>query len=246
MKKSYGTSFLFDRPLKFAKTHKGSNTDFGWKIAKRSALPSEVTRQRWHGQRLTLTCLPIKIGILWSNHAQIRGKIRNQQNVYELRLMPQPLTFMKIMDRILYRVDGVTQVSVLDTTISGVDSGRFGGDELLSLKVFNVLRNRVSAHVNEENNFWWGHADGNDDNSLGTSHDNFVIPNLKSIFGRAKSVVKYQGRRLAWGHKLIINRGGHSEIISSHLWAEEKMLIRIAFANWIFQIIFPFSLWDLI
>ena len=62
--------------------------------------------------------------------------------------MSKPLTLVKIMDRILYRTDGVTQVSILDTTISGVDSGRFGGDELLSLKVFNVLRNRVSAHVN--------------------------------------------------------------------------------------------------
>ena len=52
------------------------------------------------------------------------------------------------MDRILYRSDCVTQVSVLDTTIFGVDSGRLNGDELLSLKVFNVLGNRVSAHVN--------------------------------------------------------------------------------------------------
>ena len=52
------------------------------------------------------------------------------------------------MDRIFNRTDGVAQISVLDTTISGVDSGWFGGDELLSLKVFNVLRNRVSAHVN--------------------------------------------------------------------------------------------------
>ena len=46
--------------------------------------------------------------------------------------MPQPLTFMKKVDRILYRTDGVTQVSVVSTTISGVDSGRFDGDELLS------------------------------------------------------------------------------------------------------------------
>ena len=61
--------------------------------------------------------------------------------------MPQPLTLMKIMDRILYWTDGVTQVSVVGTTISGVDSGRFDGDELLSFKVFNVLGNRVSAHV---------------------------------------------------------------------------------------------------
>ena len=62
--------------------------------------------------------------------------------------MAKSLTLVKIADRILYRTDGVAQVTVLDTTISGVDSGRFDGDELLSLKVFNVLGNRVSAHVN--------------------------------------------------------------------------------------------------
>ena len=62
--------------------------------------------------------------------------------------MPQPLTLVKIIDRILYRADGVTQVSVVGATIFGVDSGRLNGDELLSLKVFNVLRNCVSAHVN--------------------------------------------------------------------------------------------------
>ena len=130
MKKSSGTSFLFDRPLK---RNRGSNTDFGWKIAKRSALPSEVTRQRRQGRRLTLTCLTIKIGILWSNQAQIRGKSQFQQNVYELRLIPKPLTLVEIFDRILYRMDGVTQVPVLNTTISGVDSGRLDGDELLSI-----------------------------------------------------------------------------------------------------------------
>ena len=59
--------------------------------------------------------------------------------------MPQTLTLVKILDRVLYRTDGVTQVSVLHTTISVVDSGRFDGDELLSLKVFNVLGDRVSA-----------------------------------------------------------------------------------------------------
>ena len=132
VKKSSGTSFLLDRPLKFAKTHKGSNTDFGWKIAKRSALPSEVTRQQRQGRRLTLTCLPLKIGILCSNQAQIRGKSQFQQNVYELRLIPKPLTLVKIMDRILYRADSVTQVSVLGTTIFRMNSGRLDGDELLS------------------------------------------------------------------------------------------------------------------
>ena len=62
--------------------------------------------------------------------------------------MSKPLTLVKIMDRVLYRTDGVTQVSVVGATIFGVDSGRLNGDELLSLKVFNVLRNGVSAHVN--------------------------------------------------------------------------------------------------
>ena len=47
--------------------------------------------------------------------------------------MTKPLTLVKIMDRILYRTDGVTQVSILNTTISGVDSGWLNGDELLSL-----------------------------------------------------------------------------------------------------------------
>ena len=52
--------------------------------------------------------------------------------MYKLRLMPQSLTLVVIMDRVFYRTDGVTQVSVVSTTISGVDSGRFDGDELLS------------------------------------------------------------------------------------------------------------------
>ena len=84
-------------------------------------------------RRLTLTCLPIKIRILWSNQAQNRGEIRNQQNVYKLRLMPQTLTLVKIMDRVLYRTDGVTQVSVVGVTIFCMDSGRLNGDELLSI-----------------------------------------------------------------------------------------------------------------
>ena len=62
--------------------------------------------------------------------------------------MLQPLTLVIIIDRILYRTDGITQISVVSPTISGVDSCRLDGDELLSLKVFNVLRNCVSAHVN--------------------------------------------------------------------------------------------------
>ena len=47
--------------------------------------------------------------------------------------MTKPLTLVKIVDRILYRTDGVTQVSVVSPTVSGVDSGRLDGDELLSL-----------------------------------------------------------------------------------------------------------------
>ena len=62
--------------------------------------------------------------------------------------MPQPLTLVKKVDRVLYRVDGVTQVSVVCPTIPGVDSGQLDGDELLSFKVFNVLGDRVSTHVN--------------------------------------------------------------------------------------------------
>ena len=65
--------------------------------------------------------------------------------MYKLRLMPQPLTLVIKMDRILNRTDGVPQVSVVCPTISGADSGWFSGDELLSLKVFNVLGDRVSA-----------------------------------------------------------------------------------------------------
>ena len=90
-----------------------------------------------------------------------------------------------------------------------------------------------------------GRAGGNVDSSLGTSHDNFVILYLKSIFGRAKSVAKFQDRRFAWEHKLIVNCGGHSEITSFHLRAEAKMEAVFAFANWIFQIIIPFMWWDL-
>ena len=46
--------------------------------------------------------------------------------------MTKPLTLVKIVDRILYRTDGVAQVSVVGATIFGVDSGRLNGDELLS------------------------------------------------------------------------------------------------------------------
>ena len=47
--------------------------------------------------------------------------------------MMKPLTLVKIMDCVLYWADGVTQVSVVGATISGVDFGQLDGDELLSL-----------------------------------------------------------------------------------------------------------------
>ena len=55
---------------------------------------------------------------------------------------------MKIINCVLNRADGVTQIPVVNSTISGANSGWFGDDELLSLKVFNVLGNRVPAHAN--------------------------------------------------------------------------------------------------
>ena len=54
--------------------------------------------------------------------------------MYKLRLMPQPLTLVKKVDRVLYRTDGVTQVSVVCPTISGVDSCRLDGDEFLFIQ----------------------------------------------------------------------------------------------------------------
>ena len=47
--------------------------------------------------------------------------------------MTKPLTLVKIVDHVLYRTDGVTQVSVVGATIFGVDSGRLNGDKLLSI-----------------------------------------------------------------------------------------------------------------
>ena len=77
--------------------------------------------------------LALKNVILCPNQAQICDKIRIWQKVYELRLMVKSLTLVKIVDRVLYRTDGVTQVSVVGATIFGVDSGRLNGDELLSI-----------------------------------------------------------------------------------------------------------------
>ena len=62
--------------------------------------------------------------------------------------MIQPLTLVKIINRVLYRADGVEEISVVGATVFGADSGRFCDDELLSLKVFNVLGNGVPAHAN--------------------------------------------------------------------------------------------------
>ena len=47
--------------------------------------------------------------------------------------MLQPLTLVIIIDRILYRADGVTQIPVVGAAISGVDSGRLGGDGLYAI-----------------------------------------------------------------------------------------------------------------
>ena len=55
---------------------------------------------------------------------------------------------MKIINCVLNRADGVTQISIVGATVFCMDSGRFGDDELLSLKVFNVFGDRVSAHAN--------------------------------------------------------------------------------------------------
>ena len=75
--------------------------------------------------------------------------------------MPQPLTLVKIVDRILYRTDGVTQVSVADTTI------------FVWIRVGSVEMNCFPFY------------------------DNIVVQYLKTIFGKAKSIVNFQDRRLA-------------------------------------------------
>ena len=86
--------------------------------------------------------LALKNVILCPNQAQIRDKIPIQQNVYKLRLMPKPLTLVKIMDRILYQADGVTQIPVVSATISGANSGRLGGDELLFSTTISLFHRR--------------------------------------------------------------------------------------------------------
>ena len=47
--------------------------------------------------------------------------------------MPKPLTLVKKFDRVINGPDGIAQVSILNMTISGVDSGWLDGDELLSI-----------------------------------------------------------------------------------------------------------------
>ena len=39
--------------------------------------------------------------------------------MYELRLMPRPLTLVKIVDRVLYRTDGVTQIPLWERPFLG-------------------------------------------------------------------------------------------------------------------------------
>ena len=58
------------------------------------------------------------------------------------------MTLVKIINCVLYGADGVTQIPIVGSSIFSVDSGRLDGDELLSLKIFNVLGNGVPAHAN--------------------------------------------------------------------------------------------------
>jgi hypothetical protein len=46
------------------------------------------------------------------------------------------------MDRILYQADGVTQIPVVSATISGANSGRLGGDELLFSTTISLFHRR--------------------------------------------------------------------------------------------------------
>ena len=61
--------------------------------------------------------------------------------------MIQPLTLVKIINCVLYGADGVEEIPIVSSSVFGADSGRFGEDELLSLKFPDVLGNRVSAHA---------------------------------------------------------------------------------------------------
>ena len=56
--------------------------------------------------------------------------------------MPKLLTLVKIMDRVLYRADGVTQISVVSATVFCVDSCRLGGDELLFSTTISLFHRR--------------------------------------------------------------------------------------------------------
>ena len=79
--------------------------------------------------------------------------------MYELRLMAKPLTLVKIIDRVLYRTDGVTQIPVVSPTISGVDSGRFDGNELLSIPR-QSCRAAFENHIQESEDIWNFSEDG--------------------------------------------------------------------------------------
>ena len=55
---------------------------------------------------------------------------------------------MKIINCVLNRADGVTQISIVGATVFCMDSGRFCEDELLSFKLPDVLGNSLFAHAN--------------------------------------------------------------------------------------------------
>ena len=46
------------------------------------------------------------------------------------------------MDRVLYRTNGVAQIPVVSATISGANSGRLGGDELLFSTTISLFYRR--------------------------------------------------------------------------------------------------------
>ena len=81
--------------------------------------------------------------------------------MYKLRLMAKSLTLVKIVDRVLYRTDGVTQIPLWERP--------FLGWILVGSVVMNCM----------------------------PFYDNLVVPSQKNLFRRAKSVAKFQDRRLA-------------------------------------------------
>ena len=55
---------------------------------------------------------------------------------------------MKIINCVLYRADGVTQIPIVSSPVFCADSGRLGDDQLLSLKFLDVFGNGFFAHAN--------------------------------------------------------------------------------------------------